>query len=241
MNLRHRKPLGTVAYMGGIMALPEPFTWSWSQMLQFNHEALESESSYVHIDRARYSLHPAARNELVARMKGDWLVMLDTDIEFDPDVVARLVGTSTRYDLDIVSGLYVYKSNPKLPIAYMYNAATGRHEVIGQWDRTADVFQVDSIGAGCLFLRRRALERLAANSAAGGPFEIIPPLGEDNSFFQRVRKAGIKAWCAWRIQVGHLRYKAEYPEFIDAPREAFINSYPVETFGREAAHEGAPQ
>ena len=85
--IEREKTIGTVGYMGGIMAIPEPFMWSWSQMVQFNSEVLPQ----IHYTRARMSLHSAARNELYAQMQGDWLLQLDTDLVFDPDFVARMV------------------------------------------------------------------------------------------------------------------------------------------------------
>ena len=106
--LTRKKTIGTVGYMGGIMSLPEPFVWSWTQMIEFNREALCQEDEQIHYTRTKYSLHSAARNDLMEHMKGDWLLQLDTDMVFDPDFCARLVRVMHVYNLDIVTGVYPY-------------------------------------------------------------------------------------------------------------------------------------
>jgi hypothetical protein len=207
-TLTRKKTIGTVGYMGGIMSLPEPFVWSWTQMIEFNGEALCQEDEQIHYTRAQLSLHSAARNQLVENMRGDWLLQIDTDMVFDPDLCARLVRVMYSYDLDIVTGLYPYKSNPNVPIIYHQDQETKRHEPIAIPQEAADVeiFEVDSAGGGCLLVRRSVFERIM-RELRQPPFEMIPPYGEDHSFFMRARKLGIKAYCAWKVQAAHLGYK----------------------------------
>lgn len=230
--LSHQKTLGTVGYMGGIMALPEPFVWSWTQMIQFNAEAVQGgKIDYV---RTKYSLHSAARNDLVHQMRGDWLLQLDTDLVFDPDFVARLLTIFERYKLDILTGMYVYKSQPAIPTLYMFNKESGLHEHIGQWDEDCEIFEVDSAGGGCLLVRKEVFERIV-NEIHQPPFEITPPYGEDHSFFRRARKLGYKAYAAWKVQAAHLGYK----EVVHQPDYSLsvVREVPVTAFGTR--NEGA--
>jgi Glycosyl transferase family 2 len=198
--------IGTVAYMGGIMSLPEPFVWSWTQMIQFNGETLCEKDEHVHYDRARFSLHDVARNELAERMRGDWLLMLDTDLVFDPDICARLIRFMYAADLDVVTGMYPYKGNPTIPVLSLHDGA-GRNSPIVDWDRTLDLIPFTGGGAGCLMVRRRVFERIAAELQER-PFDRIMLAGEDFSFFARCRRLSIECWCAWRVQCGHLDYEA---------------------------------
>ena len=214
--------------MGGIMALPEPFVWSWTQMIEFNREALCQDDEQILYERAQLSLHSAARNSLVAKMRGDWLLQLDTDMVFDPDFCARLVGTMERYKLDIVTGLYTYKNYPQIPTLYMFNPANGHHEPIGGWNEDVEIFEVDSAGAGCLLVRRSVYERIMAELHQP-PFEMTVPYGEDHSFFMRARKLGIKAYCAWKVQAAHLGYKQVVHQFdSELP---LLNTYAVTGYG----------
>ena len=206
--LTRKRTIGTVGYMGGLMSIPEPFVYSWTQMIQFNQDALCQEDEQIHYTRTRYSLHSAARNDLAQNMQGDWLLQLDTDLVFDPDFCARLVRVMETYKLDIVTGVYPYKANPGVPTLYHHNEKTQRHDPISLSSDLSDmeIFEVDSAGGGCLLVRRSVFERIVTELKQP-PFEMIPPCGEDHSFFMRARKLGIKAHCAWKVQSAHLGFK----------------------------------
>src|SRR6266404_6960629 len=115
-----KKILGTVAYMGGIPAIPEYFVWSWSNMVQFNCQYLEGPHERIHYDRALTSFHANARNDMVKRMKGEWLLQLDCDHLWEPDLLARLLLRMDKHNLDVVTGLYVYKEPPHAPVLYSH-------------------------------------------------------------------------------------------------------------------------
>ncbi len=226
--MKRTKTLGTVGYMGGIMSLPEPFVWSWTQMIEFNREALCQDNEQIHYTRAQMSLHSVARNHLARSMQGDWLLQLDTDMVFDPDFCARLVRIMYQYDLDILTGMYVYKSHPSIPTVYMFNQRTGCHEPIGAWDMDSDLFEISSSGGGCLLVRRRVFD-VIIDQIHQPPFEMIPPYGEDHSFYLRARKCGFKAYCAWKVQAAHLGYRQVKHE-IDLTLPV-LNQYTVSGYG----------
>lgn len=212
--LRQRTCIGTVAYMGGIPAIPEPFVWSLTQLIQFNAESLCQPGEYVSYIRARISLHSAARTEIAAQLtttKGQWVLMLDCDMTFDPDVLARLLRLMYHYNVEIVGAIYPYKSAPCFPVASIWNEMSQQHEGIADWPQDAEIFEVSSQGAGCLLIRKRVLERIVLELHED-PFGIIPPHGEDHSFFMRCRKLGIKAFLAPQVQAGHI---SQTPLYID--------------------------
>jgi len=225
-TLQRTKVIGSIAYMGGIMSVPEPFAWSWSQMVEFNHSALCENGERIHYDRSRLSLHDYARNELVGRMLGDFLLMLDTDMQFEPDFAARLVHQMYAHDLDVVTGLYQFKGGAHAPVLWHDNVEGDRLEIIGKWDETVDLFPIGSAGAGCLLLRRRALERIRLELKVN-PFSRIDGKGEDHSFFERLKKLGIPAYCAWKVQAGHLDYKPI--GMADRSEAMLIGEYEVES------------
>lgn len=200
------KTIGTIGYMGGLMSLPEPFAWSFANMLVFTNEAMP-EGTRVKPARTGYSFHSAGRNDLVSQILGDWLLMLDTDLEFDPDFAARLIMMMERYKLDIVTGLYAYKNHPEVAVVHMFNEETGRHEPISRFDENCELVEVSSAGAGALLVRKSVYERIVTELYEP-PFQVIGAYGEDHSFFMRTRKLGIKAYCAWKVQATHLGYKA---------------------------------
>lgn len=213
-----QKQIGTIAYMGGVMAVPEPFAWAWGNMLVFSHEALCGENEHIHIERTKLSLHDFARNALLTGMRGEWILMLDTDVSFPPDFAARLVATMHKYRVDVLTGIYCYKSPPHYPVLYIHNKDTDRHEIVSDWDRSLEVFPVDSAGGGCLLIRRTVLERITSELKEN-PFDRIPGKGEDHSFFIRCRKLGMKTYCAWQIEMQHLEYLGITPSVNYQPGE----------------------
>lgn len=227
--MRHVRPIGTIGYMGGIMSVPEPFTFSLMQLSLFSQSALCQDGEYIHGDHATLSLHDSARNELAGRMKGDWLFMLDTDMEFEPDTLARLVTMMYRHDLDVVVGIYSYKAPPHLPILYCYNETTKFHEVVGNWDRSLEMFQVSSSGGGCMLVRRRVFERIVAQLGEN-PFARIGNMGEDHSFHARLRKLNIPAFCAWKVETGHLVYHSIRPsrDYAPPPQGEYLNVFDMQ-------------
>jgi hypothetical protein len=204
MLTRHSQ-IGTIGYLGGVMSVPEPFCFALSQLVCFTHEALCQPGQSIHIERTRLSLHDYARNDLVSRMRGDWLLMLDTDLTFEPDLAARLVRFLELRDLDVVTGCYGFKGEPHFPVAYLHEPKSDRHELIAQWDQKLDLVPVDSAGGGTLLIRRRVFERIT-RELHENPFDRYAGKGEDHSFFIRCRKLGIQPYWAPRCEAGHLAY-----------------------------------
>lgn len=206
MSVKTESILGTIGYMGGIMNVPEPFCFAWGNMLVYSQEALCQPGEHIHPDHTKLSLHDYARNDLLSRMRGDWMLMLDTDVAFEPDFAARLVGTMYRHNVDVLTGCYVYKKPPHYPVLYLYNPETGRQdEIVARWDRNREIFPIDSAGGGCLLVKRQVFERITGELNEN-PFDRIDNKGEDHSFFYRLRKLNIKAYCAWKVQMQHLEY-----------------------------------
>ena len=199
-----RRPIGTIAYLGGIFATPEDFTWSWGNLIAFCYEYLCQPNEYVHQDRSRTTYHSTARNGLAKTFLGDWLWTTDTDHAFDPDILARMVGLMKKYDLDVVSGLYRYKVHPYLPVAFHWSEETQGFLTIAELDWNAMLQQVSCVGAGCLLIKRRVFERVR-NELGEELFDIIPPLSEDFSAFTRLRKLGIPVYISPVIESYHLR------------------------------------
>jgi hypothetical protein len=201
--LTHRY-LGTVAYLGGLPAVLEEFCWSFAQLVQYNAEYLCRPGEFVHYDRAKVSLHDYARNTLVERIRGDWLLMVDADHAFEPDLAARLLRKLDEYQCDVVTAVYVHKHPPHTPVLYQYNGQG--MEPIHDWDRRAEAFQIGSAGAGSLLVKRSVFTRIKSELKEG-PFDRIAPFGEDHSFFIRLHRLGIAAFAVPSIESPHLEVR----------------------------------
>lgn len=207
-----KKPLGTIGYLGGLMALAEPFCWSFSQMIQYNNDYVCMENESIHYNRAMISFHAAARNYLVDNMLGDWLLQLDTDVTFDPDLLARMLMVFNRpidtgQQIDVLAGLYQHKAAPHHPVIYTWTEDKKNLVHLGDWEKYDEghfVIPIASAGAGALLVRRTVFDRIK-KELKESPFDITHPYGEDHSFFLRLNKLGIKAYCDPLITVNHLR------------------------------------
>jgi hypothetical protein len=200
-----RRPLGTVAYLGGVPALYEEFSWAWSQIIQYNYEYLCSSNTRIHYDRSKVSYHVTARNELCQSMLGDWLLMLDTDHIPPPDIVARMLHIYYKYKLDVLVGLYQIKKWPYPPLLYMYNEELNSHELIAPVTLPdgLEIFKIDAAGGGCLLIKRQVIFDMITKLEEK-PFDVILPFSEDLSFFRRLAKLGVSAYCCPAIENPHI-------------------------------------
>lgn len=203
MSLIRRRCLGTVAYLGGTPAVLEAFAWSWGQMAAFNAENVQP-GEFIHLDKAPFSYHSAARNYLAARMLGDWLLMLDADHAFDPDLAIRMARLLVGSQLYVLTGLYLHRREPYPPV--LYGGEDGDRHTIRDWSDNLDLFPVTSAGAGTLMVRRDVFQEIG-EKLGEAPFDPRPPLGEDHSFFARLHQLGIQAWCAPSISSQHLEIR----------------------------------
>lgn len=97
-----------------------------------------------------------ARNTAVERMMEmgfRWLFFLDDDVIPPPDVIPRL----KAHGQDIVSGIYWRRQPPLLPVMLRETPQGAMH--IAEWQPGA-LIEADLVGAGCLLIHRRVLERM---------------------------------------------------------------------------------
>lgn len=201
-----KKTIGTIARMSGGLVEPAPFIKSWQEMIQYNYEYLinpyQEKINYI---EATVSYHSLARDGLIDEMRGEWILMLDSDISFEPDLVARMLNRLETHNLDVLLGMYPIRGELHPPVLYGYNKKTKQRYVIGDWPLDIDIQQCDGGGAGCLMIRKSVVEKIKETGES--LFSIREPWSEDNSFFLRCRELGIKVYFSPNIQVKHLIYK----------------------------------
>jgi hypothetical protein len=199
--------LGTIGYLGGLMTLPELFCWSWGQMLAFNAEHLLQPGESIHYTRARMSLHQTARNWLVQERRGDWLLMLDTDHTFPPDLCLTMLTLMKRYQTPVLTGIYRHKTLPHHPMLWAWQTGQDGLVPIAEYDPTIPCFQVDAAGGGCLMIHGSVLEKCARELPEEEPFTHRGKYGEDFSFFHRCKQLGIPVFATPLAETTHLTLK----------------------------------
>jgi GT2 family glycosyltransferase len=206
--LMAKRTLGSIGIMSGIPFCHSEFMISLAKMIQYCSEYVCGQGEIIHLVTSDISFHMTARNNLCKDMLGDWLLMLDTDHAFGPDLLARMLYAFENYRvdgerIDVLSALYHYRVPPFMPVLYTVNDEK-KLCTITNWDAGTLLVPIDAAGAGCLLIRRSVISRII-NELGEEPFSIIPPYSEDNSFFIRLRTLGIKAYCAPYIESLHLR------------------------------------
>lgn len=234
-----KRPIGTCAYLGGLPAVLEEFTWSWGQLIQLNSEYLIQHPvggpGMVCYDRATTSEHAVARNYLSKRMQGDWLWMTDTDHAFDPDIVVRMVSLLNKYDqIDVLSALYRYKVPPYIPNVFWWNHSKQKYISVAEVPKTCELWGGEElcVGAGCLLVRRRVFEKIR-NEMKEEPFDKRKSpdgkmFSEDFSFFVRCRELGLKSFIAPQIESHHLRVQRISSDDFN-PEEVSVVKYDTKT------------
>ena len=144
------------------------------------------------------------RNTIGSNLNADYLLFIDSDIQFPSWGLERLLS----HNKDIVGGMYYKKISPHFPVVY---------KMRGKWDHelitnpSTQLFEVDGIGTGFLLIKKKVLDDLYEEKFAkknGYPFNFIQKpngndIGEDLSFCMRARKKGYKVWCDPSIPLEH--------------------------------------
>jgi hypothetical protein len=225
------KPIGTVSYLGGLPCLLESFCWSWGQMLLHSTEVLCDSDTYIHTDRATFSDHGPARNSLVNRMQGNWLLQLDTDHSFEPDLLVRMLDRMEVNKIDVMLGMYQFKRPPYSPVLFHRDGDTKFVAAIAGWGAKdggskPDIVQVSSSGGGCHLVRREVYDRIE-RELRQRPYDRVEGLSEDHSFFWRCKELKIPIYCDMRIECNHLEIRPITIEDFDPTGMSVSEGIPV--------------
>jgi len=137
-----------------------------------------------------------ARNNLIQRSAGDYVLFMDSDNIITPADLKKLVAD----EKEIVTGVYFHRGFPYLPVVYDYDAnATG---FINSHEIHKGLKRVDGAGLGACLINKSVFAKLRK------PYFEFNAFGngatEDFDFFEKCRKAGIELWADWDVLIGHL-------------------------------------
>jgi len=171
-------------------------------MMAYNNRYLCGPSEYIEEPDATVSWHEMGRNQLVEKSLGEWLLMLDTDHQFAPDILDRLLFYRKKYNLRVVSAIYQYKFPPHAPVMNLWGPNNECIPIM-DWDRKEDILEVGTVGAGCLLVDRSVFQEIQEHFKTA-PFSIIQGLSEDYSFCRRCKDLGITVNIAPKVQCHHV-------------------------------------
>ena len=140
----------------------------------------------------------------------DRVLWLDSDMDFQPDLLKRLSEDMDEGHYELVSGLYFKRKAPVKPVIYKelgYYHSKELNEVtpiaVPYEDYPQDsVFSIAGCGFGGCLVTVDLINRVGEKF--GLPFSPILGFGEDLSFCTRVSDLGVEMYCDSRVKMGHV-------------------------------------
>lgn len=141
----------------------------------------------------------------------EWVMFIDSDMVFEPDVIERLLDTAIKYEADLVTGLCFKRKYPTSPticktVYWSQDPKTGEldggAETYEDYPRDS-VFMIEACGLACALVKMSAIQD-CANACRMSPYQPLPGLSEDYSFCFRMKQLGKKMLCDSSVRVGHI-------------------------------------
>lgn len=151
------------------------------------------------------SLIYTSRNNLATmavQKEMDYVLWLDSDMIFSPDVLKKLLEDRDRGD--IITGIYYRRVQPFKPVLFSkLDIDDNGCDWVGYDDYPEDeVFEIEGCGFGCVLTPVSAFVDVMAKF--GDMFAPIGGVGEDLSFCWRAKQCGYKIVADPKIQCGHV-------------------------------------
>lgn len=132
----------------------------------------------------------------------DYLLFIDSDMTFPPDVIERLVNVNA----DIATGVCYGRRFPHGPVVYKdVKPRTLFHDSSAEpFTEIPDgIFEVKACGMAMCLIKVDVVKALCKHYR-NTPFEPSKNMGEDLTFCYRARKMGFKIMADSSFEVGHI-------------------------------------
>lgn len=166
------------------------------------------------IDWATSADISASRNALVRRSLeagSEWILFLDDDHVFSPDVLVRLL----EHEQDIVGSLYLRRGSPFDPVAFSHRDEEGSYHSINLTELPEEgLLKVKAVGASGLLIRSevfREIEEPWFEHGRVGEWDA----SEDIIFCEKAEEAGFNVFIDLGTQIGHMTPSAIWPSWVD--------------------------
>lgn len=198
--------------------VPTPFCQSMSMIQKVGETAVAYQMG---------SLIYTSRNDLAAKavkIGADYVLWLDSDMTFNPDILVRMYKTLTENNLDILTGLYFRRVPPYSPVLFDKLEMTDKGCEWSDWKGKKlpeGLFEVGGCGFGCVLMKTDVF--FSVQGKFGDMFGPLNRVGEDLSFCWRARECGYKIVCDPTQICGHVGYAVIDERFYREYSEAVSN------------------
>jgi len=194
--------------------VPTPFVISLTQLMRPGQLKAIRE---LGVERYFYLFNRAFpldynRNTLVKKaieLSADWVLFLDADMAFTPDLVSALLKDSMQSGAAIVSGCYFKKLPPHSCVSSIKKHPEDPQLLtpIDPHDDSASLVECDVIGMGAALIHRDVFEAI---SYPWFEYEVYEKTGErtvteDVPFCRKAKEAGFSIWTDTSLVCGHIR------------------------------------
>lgn len=162
-----------------------------------------------------------SRNHLVGKaiqLNADYMLWLDSDMVFHPDLLTGMMSTMSDKGLDILTGVYYRRVSPYTPVLLDKLEIDGKKVDSHNIEEIPnEMFEVAGCGFGCVLMKTDVAFDVLAKF--GPPFNPIHGVGEDLSFCWRARQCGYKIYADPSIWLGHVGKVTVSREFYESYKE----------------------
>lgn len=150
------------------------------------------------------------RNKVCARVlyetDAQWLLFIDTDMKFEPDLLDRLLKAAHPFLRPVVGGLCFAADTFGGQIKPTLYTGDGPGDVL--WDYPRDqLIKIPETGAACLLIHRSVLDKLAGHYTPmpwfADELQNGKQVSEDRVFCRRLKEVGIPLHVHTGVKLGH--------------------------------------
>lgn len=148
-----------------------------------------------------------ARNNLARQAikeEADWVLWLDSDMVFGPDLLQRMMKVCTENDIEFLTALCFRRKPPYTPCLF---DRLDKVEKGASYTALLSVpdgrFKVGGCGFAGVLMSTQVILDVGAKFN-GRMFDPLEGFGEDVSFCWRARQCGYDIWCDSSIELGHV-------------------------------------
>lgn len=158
-----------------------------------------------------------SRNNIARKaieLDADYVLWLDSDMVFEPDLLERLMNDLDKHNADFVTGVYFRRCPPFTPTLFDKLEISGD---ITRWTEFQtipdEVFEIGGCGFGCVLMKSDML--FDVQGRFGNCFGPIGNTGEDLAFCWRARQCGFTLLCDPKVVCGHVGHTVITQEFFE--------------------------